>query len=151
MQVLRADGAGHYPSRITVVGYEFKRERFMELHRGALGFPLDHFEYLGTPALNPGAIQGEAQTKAAFRDDPYGCSGELAAKRAQRDPFSHGGPTPDRCPAIGALLDHCGPELYSGELPWREGEEAEGGLGVFGDDDDGDEENAAAYGANGGM
>ena len=55
-----------------------------------------------------------------FRSDPYGCSDELAAKRAQRDPFSHGGLTPERCPDMGELLDYCGPGQYPGPLPWSE-------------------------------
>jgi hypothetical protein len=62
---------------------------------------------------------------AVFRTDPYGCSEELAAKRATRDPFSQGGPTTERCPALGELLDHCGPELYAGPLPWGGKEEEE--------------------------
>lgn len=66
------------------------------------------------------SLQGEAQTVDAFRGDPYGCSDALTGKRAQRDPFSTGGLTPERCPAMGDLLDYCGPEFYPGELPWAE-------------------------------
>ena len=40
-----------------MVGYEFKRERFLQLHRAAVGFPQHRFEYVGTPALNKGALQ----------------------------------------------------------------------------------------------
>lgn len=69
----------------------------------------------------PPGLQGEARTVAAFKADPYGCSEELAGKRAKRDPFSHGGLTPDRCPAMGGLLEHCGPGPFDGILPWGEG------------------------------
>ena len=41
---------GRYPSRITVVGYEFKRRRFTELHRAALRWPEDKFLYIGIDA-----------------------------------------------------------------------------------------------------
>ncbi|CAM9785804.1 unnamed protein product, partial [Phaeothamnion confervicola] len=38
---------GHYPSRITVVGYSFKQRRFETAHRGALRFPRESFAYVG--------------------------------------------------------------------------------------------------------
>lgn len=40
-----------FPERITVVGYEFKRARFSDLHRVALRWPARKFEYIG---VNPG-------------------------------------------------------------------------------------------------
>ena len=43
-----------YPARITVVGYSFKRDRFVGLHRAALGFPAAQFEYAGLqPSIDP--------------------------------------------------------------------------------------------------
>lgn len=30
---------GQYPSKITVVGFEFKRQRFQDIHRYAIGYP----------------------------------------------------------------------------------------------------------------
>lgn len=41
---------GHYPRSITVVGYEWKRRRFMELHRAALRWPEERFRYIGIDA-----------------------------------------------------------------------------------------------------
>jgi hypothetical protein len=38
---------GSYPVQITVVGYEFKRARFMDLHRAALRWPIEKFHYIG--------------------------------------------------------------------------------------------------------
>lgn len=40
---------GHYPERITVVSYDFKKERFLELHRAAVQFPPERFFFEGTP------------------------------------------------------------------------------------------------------
>src|ERR1700761_4258320 len=39
----------HYPSKITVVGFGFKKRRFEELHRRALRWPIkdDTWNYLG--------------------------------------------------------------------------------------------------------
>lgn len=56
---------GHYPLAVTLVGYEFKRERFMQLHRAAVGYPLHRFTYVGTPALNEGALKVGAGCCAA--------------------------------------------------------------------------------------
>ena len=41
---------GRWPSKITVVGYEMKRRRFTDLHRAALRWPADRFEYVGVDA-----------------------------------------------------------------------------------------------------
>jgi len=38
---------GHFPIQITVVGYDFKRPRFEELHRSALRWPKNKFNYIG--------------------------------------------------------------------------------------------------------
>lgn len=78
------------------VGYDFKSRRFSELHRAALRLPAEAFRYEGTPALNEGALLGEAATVAAFEGDPYGCGPDLRAKRMQRDPFAAGGYNGDR-------------------------------------------------------
>eukprot|EP00887_Chlorella_sp_A99_P007325 scaffold2.g7325.t1 len=109
---------GRFPDALTLVGYDFKRDRFQRLHRQALRWPADRFSYVGTPALTEDAAEGEARTAAAFEADPYGCSEELRAKRAARDPFAVGGLGGERCPAIAELLDYCGPGVFDGELPW---------------------------------
>ncbi len=104
---------------MTVVGYEFKRERFTALHRRAVAFPAHRFRYVGTPAVSPAAAAGEAAAAAAFREDPYGCSGALGVKRHGRDPFARGVPYLGRCAAAHALLAHCGPAPFMGHLPWE--------------------------------
>lgn len=38
---------GHYPERISVVGYEFKRRRFEALHRAAIRWSESKFDYYG--------------------------------------------------------------------------------------------------------
>lgn len=40
-----------YPSRVTVIGYEMKRRRFEELHRTAVKFPTESFQYVGLEPL----------------------------------------------------------------------------------------------------
>ena len=52
---------GHYPEHITVVGYDFKRPRFTQLHRAALRWPMEKFTYIGVDHddHDRGAIEGE--------------------------------------------------------------------------------------------
>ena len=53
---------GHFPRNITVVGYEFKRKRFVDLHRAAIRWPLHQFQYVGVDAddeESQSAQQGE--------------------------------------------------------------------------------------------
>ena len=39
--------AGRFPTRITVVGFGMKRKRFEEVHREAIRWPSDAFDYVG--------------------------------------------------------------------------------------------------------
>ena len=38
---------GRFPAKITVVGYEYKRQRFVDVHRVAMRIPASMFEYVG--------------------------------------------------------------------------------------------------------
>ena len=56
---------GHFPSSITIVGYEFKRPRFTDLHREALRWPVEKFNYVGVDPKDghrEDAMQGEVGT-----------------------------------------------------------------------------------------
>ena len=76
------------PSHVTITGWRFKRERF-DLHRIAIGWPLDRFTYCGVddPADLPSALAGERRAVESYRKDPLGIGQELQAKREQRNPF----------------------------------------------------------------
>lgn len=55
---------GHFPSKITVIGYEFKRARFTELHREAMRWPAGKFTYIGVDPDHDGstnAVEGEVR------------------------------------------------------------------------------------------
>ena len=102
---------GRYPKRVTVVSYDFKRRRFVELLGPALHLPL---EFVG---VAPGgrfdaqsAARGEAKAAEAFERDPYGCEGELASKRTARNPFRRREGYGASCPALRPLLDACAKE-----------------------------------------
>ncbi|KAJ9166772.1 hypothetical protein P3X46_021475 [Hevea brasiliensis] len=112
---------GTYPENITVVSYNFKKERFSHLHRSAIGFPDSRFFYYGTPTTSTSkeaALKGEALVRAQFQEDPYGCTGTLRRKKLGRDPFHRSIPYPNGCPEIEGLFRYCGAGPYPGSLPW---------------------------------
>lgn len=110
------------PCRITqVVGYDFKEERFVHLHRSAIRFPENRFLYSGTPSSQnskEAALKGEATVRSQFQEDPYGCLGSLRRKKIGRDPFHRSVPYPNGCPEIKGLFTYCGAAPYPGWLPW---------------------------------
>ena len=116
-----------YPDAITVVGFSFKRDRFIHLHADAIHYPLSRLTYVG---LDPTAqhnqselLEGErVNSYQPFSVDPYGCFPPLSIKRLQRNPFrrSHGYGHSSSCPELAPLLHHCGPSKYDGPaLPWQ--------------------------------
>ncbi|GAA0148674.1 hypothetical protein LIER_08053 [Lithospermum erythrorhizon] len=112
---------GLYPENITVVGYDFKEDRFVRLHRSAIKFPATRFFYSGTPSSQTSieaAMTGETLVKAQFQEDPYGCIGALRRKKLGRDPFHRSIPYPNGCPEIRGLFKYCGVTTYPGALPW---------------------------------
>ena len=118
---------GHYPKRITIVSFSFKKKRFVELHAPALRWPSNALEYIGhDPEESTGfnlkqASIGELKSAALpFETDPYGCNSKiLQEKREGRNPFRRRAPYELTCPEMKSLLNWCGPELI-GEtnVPW---------------------------------
>ncbi|KAL6962368.1 hypothetical protein U1Q18_037325 [Sarracenia purpurea var. burkii] len=112
---------GSYPLNITVVSYDFKNERFSNLHRSAIRFPEARFFYSGTPASptsKEAAMKGEALVRIQFQEDPYGCLGSLRRKKLGRDPFHRSIPYPNGCPEIAGLFKYCSASTYPDFLPW---------------------------------
>lgn len=117
---------GYYPSRISVVGFDFKAKRYADLHRKAIGYPEGNFSYLGvqSPPLfdQERAVKGEADAWKSFQQDMYGCSdATLSDKRNKRNPFHRTVPYTLACPEIVDLLRWCGPNLFDASvLPWNQ-------------------------------
>lgn len=118
---------GHYPSKISVVGFDFKSNRYTHLHRKALLFPAENFTYIGvhapdySPLFNQKhAEDGEAIAMEEFSHDLYGCNvDELKEKRKKRNPFHRSIPYELSCPEMMPLLHWCGPELVdTSAVPW---------------------------------
>ena len=116
---------GNYPSKISVVGFDFKADRYVSLHRKAIRFPLRNFVYYGvsTPLRfdHTKAVSGEQETLEMFEEDIYACSTEdLKQKRRKRNPFLRTIPYDLSCPELKDLLHWCGPDLFPGQLPWAD-------------------------------
>lgn len=97
---------GKYPNSIIVVGFEFKRQRFVQQHlQQALLFPPEKIDYVGN-SPNP-SYEDENRRLKYFRDldlseaqhacdhfkvDWYGIQEVLSSKKTLRDPFhrTHG-------------------------------------------------------------
>lgn len=115
---------GGYPTRITVVGYAFKEARFRELHRAALQYPADKFEYVGIdpPDLNQAqAARGEQENAyLPFKADPFGCKDKvLQEKRILRNPYRRTPFYVVSAPEMFDLLTYCDHHLHVfKKLPW---------------------------------
>ena len=119
---------GKYPEEVVVVGYEFKRRRFVDLHRAATGYPPFQMHYVGLPAPDEiAAAEGEALVVKALKESGgYGCDGpsaQLQAKRARRDPFHHGVGDygSGGCPEMRDLIGFCGGMTAKSvleKMPW---------------------------------
>ncbi len=114
-----------YPQHITMIGFDFKRQRFTDLHRMAIQYPANNFTYLGIESPQDKfdqhrAEQGEEVVLNEFRKDLYGCNNEeLAHKRIARNPFHRTIPYELACPGMRELLDWCGPQVIdSKQIPW---------------------------------
>jgi hypothetical protein len=116
---------GKYPSKVTVIGFDFKGQRFSELHRKAIGYPASNFTYVGMkPATklfnHVRAADGERDAVKQFYKDMYGCNDPaLKHKRDARNPFKRTIPYELACPEMSELLKWCGPGLFdTGKVPW---------------------------------
>ena len=115
---------GYYPTKVSVVGFDFKALRYSELHRRAIGFPQSNFTYVGvkSPAQfdQLRAVNGEKEARRSFEVDSYGCNDPaLSEKRSKRNPFRRTVPYSMACPEMADLLNWCGPEQFNVDLlPW---------------------------------
>lgn len=130
-----------FPEHMTVIGHEFKRRRFEELHLPAIRWPKDsrRFKYVGSdPPMDAEkrteVVEGEMQRGyGAWQKDLYGAGDVLANKRKARgwtmDKKKELENTMNRIWQYSGFKDNIlalltwdgGPtrqELYDGRLPW---------------------------------
>ncbi len=118
---------GTYPTKISVVSFTFKQQRFETLHAGALQWARNRFNYVGVdPPASTGfnleeSTEGERKNSLVpFQTDPYGCHTDiLQQKRKERNPYQRTAPYPLTCPEMKQLLSWCGPDLIpKSQVPW---------------------------------
>jgi hypothetical protein len=130
-----------FPEHMTIIGHEFKRRRFEDLHLPAVRWPTDprRFKYVGSdPPMDAEkrmeVLEGEMQRGyGAWQKDLYGAGDVLANKRMARgwtmDKNKELETTMNRVwqysgfkeNILALLLWNGGPtrkELYTGRLPW---------------------------------
>ncbi|KAI2776339.1 FolC bifunctional protein [Daldinia loculata] len=84
---------GTWLATLTIVSHAFKRERLVDCHCGAIGFPLDRTNFVGVdpPGMvdgtNEAAIKGIVEAITQWKEDPHGKSELLAGKRRKRNPW----------------------------------------------------------------
>ncbi|AGO11376.1 AaceriACR127Wp [[Ashbya] aceris (nom. inval.)] len=89
-----------YPSKIIIVGFGFKRRRFIEYHASAIDFPINQVNYIAvepTPSYNdPELLKNYFETLqklenrnalALFEKDWYATREPLLSKKSARNPF----------------------------------------------------------------
>ncbi|EGG11816.1 uncharacterized protein MELLADRAFT_90735 [Melampsora larici-populina 98AG31] len=115
---------GHYPHHITVIGHSFKSKRFQEIHREALRWPSEKFEYVSIQDDSnqlESRYLGEKEVFQSFGFDRYGCLGKLMSKRISRNPFRRFHSYLISNYELTGLLEWCpanGIDWYPGPLPW---------------------------------
>ncbi|KAH7025774.1 Mur ligase [Microdochium trichocladiopsis] len=86
------DFAHSWPARLTIVGHSFKKERLVDEHCGAIGFPLNRVAYIGIdpPGVldDEGTMKGNEAALRQWRADPHGNGEVLAGKRERRNPWA---------------------------------------------------------------
>ena len=100
---------GGLPEHVTMVSWEFKRERFAELHREAICWPRERFTYVGAndPEAIGQALSAEVIAREKYRLDPYSVDAEFRAKKEQRNPFRRQNGYAISCP-----------EMFGADRPW---------------------------------
>lgn len=111
---------GYYPETFTVIGFEFKRERFLKLHfETGMGISIDKVEYIGD-SPNPVMLSEEEQISyfddlkrceyrfgySPFSQDWYGIQPKLQAKRIARDPFNRTHSYSETNPSLKPFFDY---------------------------------------------
>ena len=84
---------GIWPEKITIVSHDFKRERLVDCHCGAIGFPLNCVDFFGVDppgvvdGTNVAAMKGIIEAVTQWKEDPHGKGDLLAGKRRKRNPW----------------------------------------------------------------
>ncbi|GAA6016156.1 hypothetical protein JCM8202_005432 [Rhodotorula sphaerocarpa] len=114
---------GHYPERLTIVGYGMKAQRYDAVHRASIRWPSDRFRYVGIDNEGDTSRDYEGERRYGlepYQRDRYGCHGKLLAKRKKRNPFRRFHGYHSSAPELKELFEYCplDNKLFDGPLPW---------------------------------
>lgn len=121
-----------FPKYITIIGFEFKRKRFLTNHlHQALGWDLNTVKYIGnapTPETNDRQYFQELEQSEYdfavkyFEQDWYGCKDPLLKKKVSRNPFNqnhnYGQTNPQLFEFFEAVHNQLENETIKRKLPW---------------------------------
>lgn len=102
-----------YPEKVTIVGFEFKRNRFLNNHVKAMKFPLENANYIGNEPTPDTDIEAyfedlnQCEYKFAvkhFETDFYGIKPPLITKKMSRNPFNQVNNYPNTNPQLKPFL-----------------------------------------------
>lgn len=115
---------GQYPDLIIVVGWAFKRPRFLK-HCDALEWPAARFCYIGLndPPRGPmldAALTGEARKRAAMQADPLLLGADWARQRTDRNPHNTQEPYSGWAPNLAAYVKYLNGVGQPVTPPWAE-------------------------------
>ena len=123
-------GWGVWPNIITIVSHGFKRDRMVEGHCAAIGFPGERVRFVG---INPPGLEGEEKAgvmggvqlaMGQWEGDPHGVGEELAGKRRGRNCWGVGQrlflgeEERARARVLTRILEDGGEVLVDGVRPW---------------------------------
>lgn len=137
-----------WPARLTIVSHAFKRDRLVDGHCAAIGFPLERVAFVGInpPGVDGGvvgepggggkaeAMKGVQLAMGQWEEDPHGVGEELAGKRRGRNCWGvqqglfWGDEERERSGVDVRVLEDGSEALVDGgRRPWRTGEESGSG------------------------
>ncbi|CAH2350066.1 uncharacterized protein CLIB1423_01S01640 [[Candida] railenensis] len=114
-----------YPKHITVVGFEFKRSRFLHHHFKALKFPSENVHYIGNSPTPPESVAEayfedlkKSENRFAvklFESDWFGVQEGLKSKKISRNPFNRTHSFGKSNPQLKEFYEELGSETASNE------------------------------------
>lgn len=116
----------HWPNKITVVGWQFKKERY-DLHRQAIKWPKKEFKYVGVnnpvgEALHK-ALEGEKRKVESVKRDKFLVGSQWVSQRELRNPFHQQNPYRGIDAKLDSLFDSLNRHTFENKLPWVAGDE----------------------------
>lgn len=116
---------GRYPLIVDIVGFGYKKDRFVNEHRKSVRFPSHRFGYISPDSQDQKSSFSDMEhqvTIPQFQRDPFGCKSPLIDKKNGRNPFNQKHNYLESCPELEQLLNYCNNDSKNAankKLPWE--------------------------------